>query len=116
MRKSLEVLSFMYCIRFTWTTYTDVGETLDTSGLTDETALRVFGEITVFCSIFSFASRFVYFANSNFSFRVIQLPHTFDFFESVMRYFSYCSMLKIKSGMAFVSRRSFAYQEKIKRM
>lgn len=40
----------------------------------------------------------------------VQLTHTFDFFESVMRYFSYCSMLKIRFGMAFVSRRSFAYQ------
>lgn len=28
-----------------------------------------------------------------------------------MRYFSYCSMLKIKLGIAFVSRRSLAYSE-----
>lgn len=42
----------------------------------------------------------------------MQFRRTFDFFESVMRYFSYCSMLKIKFGMAFVSRRSFAYQDR----
>lgn len=36
---------------------------------------------------------------------------TFDFFESVMRYFSYCSMLKIRLGIALVSRKSFAFQE-----
>lgn len=42
---------------------------------------------------------------------VIQFTRTFDFLESVMRYFSYCSMLKIKLGMAFVSRRSFAFKK-----
>ena len=38
----------------------------------------------------------------------MQLRGTFDFLESVMRNFSYCSMLKIKLGMALVSLRSLA--------
>lgn len=52
----------------------------------------------------------MYFENQILS-QAIQFTRTFDFFESAMRYFSYCSMLKIKLGMAFVSRRSFDYQE-----
>lgn len=40
-----------------------------------------------------------------------QFRQTFDFFESKMRNFSYCSMLKIKLGMALVSRMSLACHE-----
>lgn len=45
MRKSLEVLSFMYCIRLTWRNmHTDVGATLFMRGLFD---------VTVFCVLLS---------------------------------------------------------------
>lgn len=66
------------------------------SGLPDDTVLMVFNEISVFSS--TFTSFF--------------LSLTLDFFERVMRYFSYCSMLKIKFGMPVVSRWSLAYHEK----
>lgn len=66
------------------------------SVLTDDTVLMVLKELFVFSSIFT----------------SLFLSHTLDFLESVMRYFSYCSMLKIKFGMPVVSRWSFAYHEK----
>lgn len=68
-------------------------------------------EFTAFFSV-CVLHKFDVFLESDFVLKVIQLTPTFDFFESVMRYFSYCSMLKIKLGMTFVSRRSFAYQER----
>lgn len=80
----------MYCIRFTWTK-TDVCEPLN------EWSNRRHGTEAFCVSTFCRLSQ------------AIQFTHTFDFFESVMRYFSYCSMLKIKLGMAF------AYQEKKER-
>lgn len=94
----------MYCIRFTWKK-TDVCEPLNEwSNRRHGTeafcvSLNVLFKESLFLCIVTFCRLS----------QAIQFTHTFDFFESVMRYFSYCSMLKIKLGMAF------AYQEKKER-
>lgn len=100
MRKSLEVLSFMYCMRFTCRRpKTSVHYPQPRPAMNSAALPGNYPRNHVFHSTFLLTQNVC---------SPMTGGHTFDFFERRMRNFSYCSILKIKLGIALDSRRTFA--------